>query len=45
MVQWVTPVIKLAELKENWSMFREKLRQPSRKRFMQMEAFLFFETS
>jgi len=45
MTQWVTPMIKLVELKEHWNALREKLRQSPRKRFMQMEAFAILKTS
>ena len=43
--QWVTPVIRLAELEAHWDRIRQKLRQPSRKRLMQLEAFIVQVTS
>jgi hypothetical protein len=38
-------VIRLADLKENWNAIRGKLRQPPRKRAMQLENLLAQETS
>jgi len=43
--QWITPLIRLADLEARWGRIREKLRQPPRKKLMQMEAFVIQETS